>query len=74
MELVANDSVKDITDLRGRRVGTCSLNSLGYILVALMAAYIGLDPSKDIDWVIWEGSRIDGFFEGRYDALLFTPP
>jgi NitT/TauT family transport system substrate-binding protein len=74
MELVANDSVRDITDLRGKRVGTFTLDSLSYILVAMMVAYVGLDPDKDIEWVIWKGKPAEGFVEGKFDAFLFTPP
>ncbi|MFI0848975.1 ABC transporter substrate-binding protein [Mesorhizobium sp. IMUNJ 23232] len=74
MELIANDSVKDITDLRGKRVGTFTLDSLSYTMVALMAAYVGLDPAKDIEWVIWKGKAAEGFVAGKFDAFLFTPP
>ncbi len=65
MELIANDSVKDITDLRGKRVGTFTLDSLSYTMVALMAAYVGLDPAKDIEWVIWKGKAAEGFVAGK---------
>ena len=74
LELIANDSVKDITDLRGKRVGMLDLDSLHYVLVALMAAYVGLDPVNDIEWVIWQGKPAEGFAEGKFDAFLFTPP
>ena len=74
MELVANEHVKDITDLRGKRVGTPDLNSLHYVLVALMTAYVGIDPTREIDWVIWQGKPAQGFAEGKFDAFLFTPP
>jgi NitT/TauT family transport system substrate-binding protein len=74
MELIANDSVRDITDLRGKRVGTSTLDSLNYTMVALMAAYVGLDPAKDIEWIIWKGKLAEGFVAGEFDACLLTPP
>src|SRR5205823_13718182 len=45
-ELRANDSVHNITDLRGKRVGVSTplRISVDYLLVSIMAAYVGLDP------------------------------
>ena len=45
LELIANDNVDSITDLRGERVGILTLDSPQYVLVSLMAAYVGLIPS-----------------------------
>ncbi|TKC95270.1 MAG: hypothetical protein E5W98_36170, partial [Mesorhizobium sp.] len=39
LELIANDSVKLISGLRGKRVGVFTLDSPQYVLVSLMAAY-----------------------------------
>ena len=74
LELIANDSVESITDLRGKRVGVFTSNSPPYVLVALMAAYVGLDPVNDIEWVIEEGNLAEGFVEGKFDAFLGQPP
>ena len=61
LELIANDSVERITDLRGKRVGVFTLDSPQYVLVSLMAAYVGLDPVNDIEWVIEEHNFAEGF-------------
>ncbi|MER8974463.1 MULTISPECIES: ABC transporter substrate-binding protein [unclassified Mesorhizobium] len=74
LELIANDSVKGISDLRGKRVGVFTLDSPQYLLVSLMAAYVGLDPVNDIEWVIEEHNFAEGFVEGKYDAVLGQPP
>jgi NitT/TauT family transport system substrate-binding protein len=74
LELRANDTIKDITDLRGKRVGYFTLDSSSYIFVALMVAYVGLDPSRDIEWVIEKTDSAKAFAEGKFDAYLFTPP
>ena len=58
LELIANDSVKSITDLRGKRVGVFTLDTPQYVLVSLMAAYVGLDPVNDIEWVIEARHRL----------------
>lgn len=74
LELIAREGITDITDLRGKRVGTHTFDSPSYVFVALMAAYVGLDPVNDIEWVVEQESSVKGFLEGRFDAYLFTPP
>ena len=40
-----------------------------------MAAYVGLDPAKDIDWVTSSPiSPMELFAEGKIDAFLGFPP
>ena len=51
LELIANESIRSVTDLRGKRVGVDLLNSSSHVLLTVMAAYVGLDPVKDIQWV-----------------------
>jgi NitT/TauT family transport system substrate-binding protein len=74
LELIANDSVDSVTDLRGKRVGVYTLASPPYVLVSLMAAYVGLDPVNDIEWVIEENNFAEGFAAGNFDAFLGQPP
>jgi NitT/TauT family transport system substrate-binding protein len=44
-----------------------------YVLVTLMAAYVGLDPTRDIEWVA-TGDQMQLFIEGKIDAFLASPP
>lgn len=74
LELVAKDSIMSIAELRGKRVGARSMDSPSYVFVALMAAYVGLDPIKDIEWVIADVDPMPAFIEGKFDAFLFFPP
>ena len=74
LELIANDSVKSIMDLRGKRVGVWTLVSPQYMLISLMAAYVGLDPVNDIEWVTEEHNFAEAFLAGKYDAFLAQPP
>jgi NitT/TauT family transport system substrate-binding protein len=39
-----------------------------------MAAYVGLDPQSDIEWVYSDVSSAKLFEEGKVDALLSFPP
>ena len=76
-ELRANDSIKAITDLRGKRVGvTTPLGfSADHMLVSVMAAYVGLNPRTDIIWVTDpKVSQADLFRMGKVDAFVGFPP
>jgi NitT/TauT family transport system substrate-binding protein len=74
LELVANDRVKGVPDLRGKRVGVHDLDAPSYVLVALAAAYVGLDPTNDIEWVVEGGDAVEAFVQGKFDAYLLTSP
>jgi NitT/TauT family transport system substrate-binding protein len=75
-ELIANNSIQSILALKGKRVGIHILNkSLSHVMVALMAAYVGLDPVNDIEWVAdMDAGIVKLFVEGKVDAFLATPP
>jgi NitT/TauT family transport system substrate-binding protein len=75
LELIANDSVRGVTDLRGKKVGVYSYSSSPHLLVRLLAAYVGLDPDRDIQWIEnTETAPMDLFIEGKIDAFLGAPP
>jgi NitT/TauT family transport system substrate-binding protein len=75
LELIANGRVQSIADLKGKKVGVFALTSAPHVLVTLMAAYVGLDPANDIEWVEAPGmSAMQLFNEGKVDAFLGTPP
>ena len=41
----------------------------------IMAAYVGLDPAKDINWVLSPTTTpMELFVEKKIDAFLGTPP
>jgi NitT/TauT family transport system substrate-binding protein len=74
-ELFAHESIGTISDLKGKRVGINNLGSSGHLLLAIMAAQVGLDPHTDIDWVDSpEGNFMALFAEGKVDAFLAFPP
>ena len=73
IELLAGRHVTSVKDLRGRRVGINQLNGLGHILLRLMAANVGVDTERDIEWVETSNS-LELLAEGKIDAFLATPP
>jgi NitT/TauT family transport system substrate-binding protein len=71
-ELFAREGIASITGLKGKQVG---LQSGSPALLKLMAAEVGLDPEKDLRWVIDpELKPLDLFAEGKIDAFLGFPP
>jgi NitT/TauT family transport system substrate-binding protein len=62
--------------LKGRRVGIpVSLGSGGHLLLSSIAAYVGLDPYTDINWITsLSGEFMEAFAEGKVDAYLGFPP
>jgi NitT/TauT family transport system substrate-binding protein len=74
-ELFAHESIRTISDLQGKRVGVGYLGSSGHLLLAIMAAQVGLDPRTDIDWVTSPAGNFMALFaEGQVDAFLAFPP
>jgi NitT/TauT family transport system substrate-binding protein len=74
-ELFGNEGVRGIADLKGKSFGTQGAGSTRIGLPTLLAASVGLDPAKDIDWVT-DPSRqpLDLFMRGKIDAFLGFPP
>ena len=74
-ELFANDSIRSIRDLKGKKIGVQGWGLAPHVFVSSMAAYVGLDPGKDIDWVVSPTvSPMELFVEGKIDAFLGIPP
>jgi NitT/TauT family transport system substrate-binding protein len=73
LELFANDRIRAIPDLKGKVVGVDVLGGNTYLLVMMMAAYVGLDAVNDIKWVTTP-DMIGSFAEGKIDAFLAAPP
>ncbi len=75
-ELFGREGLRTIADLRGRSVGVQGLGSSQYVFLAAMAAYVGLDPVKDIRWIIPDPrvEPIELFANGKIDAFLGFPP
>jgi NitT/TauT family transport system substrate-binding protein len=48
---VKEEGIHNVADLKGKSVGVQDWGSTAHVLVALMAAHVGLDPAKDIRWV-----------------------
>ncbi len=74
-ELFATDRVRTIKDLKGKTVAILAKGSAQHVFLASIAASVGLDPNRDINWVDHppaEGKRL--LAEGKIDAYLGFPP
>jgi NitT/TauT family transport system substrate-binding protein len=76
-ELFANERVRAIRELKGKTVAVPDVGpgSSQYVFLASILAYVGLDPRKDINWVIHpraEGMRL--LAENKIDAFMGFPP
>jgi NitT/TauT family transport system substrate-binding protein len=68
-ELFAQEGIRSIADLKGKRIGAES------ILLSLIAAYVGLDPKRDLNLVENRAAEpLELFAEGKLDAYLAFPP
>jgi NitT/TauT family transport system substrate-binding protein len=74
-ELFAHEGIHSIRELKGKTVGVPHLGSSPHLLVSSMAAYIGLDPTKDIRWVVSSSvNPMELFADHKIDAFLGFPP
>jgi NitT/TauT family transport system substrate-binding protein len=74
-ELFAHGDIRSIRDLKGRSVGVAELGSSPHILVSSMASYVGLDPAKEIRWVVSSTENpLELFANRKIDAFLGFPP
>ena len=73
-ELFGNNRVRSIRDLKGKTVGVQGLGSSPHIFITSMAAHVGLNPEKDINWVTHPSAEAMRLFaEGKIDAFLGFP-
>jgi NitT/TauT family transport system substrate-binding protein len=74
-ELVGTRHVQTIRDLKGKSVTVAEIGSPPYLLGAMMASHVGLNPHTDLNWVVrplTEGMQL--LADEKVDALIATPP
>jgi NitT/TauT family transport system substrate-binding protein len=75
-ELIANERVQTVRDLKGKTIGVYALGGGDQVLVSSILAYIGMDPRKDVNWIA--GAQLSDamrfFVEGKVDAFMGFAP
>ncbi len=74
-ELFGTGRVRSIRDMKGKTVAVPGIGSPPYVFLSIMAAYVGLNPTKDINWIArppTESMRL--LAESKIDAYLGFPP
>jgi NitT/TauT family transport system substrate-binding protein len=74
-ELFGSPRVRKVRDLKGAKVATYAMGSDEQIFISSIAAYVGLNPNRDIDWVVQPAAdSIRDLEQGKIDAYLAFPP
>jgi NitT/TauT family transport system substrate-binding protein len=69
-ELFAHEGIHGVADLKGKRIGLTATPEL----MQMIAAYVGLDPNKDLTLVTDPESKpLELFAEGKLDVYLALP-
>jgi NitT/TauT family transport system substrate-binding protein len=74
-ELFAREGIQGVADLKDRTVGVQDLGAHQHVFLSVMAGYVGLDPGKDIRWILSPSVQPKELFvQGKIDAFLGFPP
>ena len=74
-EIFAHEGIKSIRDLKGKKVTLASEGSAEKGWLSILFTYIGLDPEKDIEWVVHPYEEWgDLLTAGKVDAIVLWPP
>jgi len=74
-ELLGNNEIRSIRDLKGKTVAVPALDPSPYAFLAAMVGHVGLDPRKDIRWAKHPASEsMQLLADGKIDAYLGFPP
>jgi NitT/TauT family transport system substrate-binding protein len=73
--LFARESIRTTVDLKGKKVGVSGFGIGDHVMLRIIAASVGLDPDKDINWVVLGGRDPKELLNDEsIDAFLTFPP
>jgi NitT/TauT family transport system substrate-binding protein len=74
-QLIGSDKIKTVRDLKGKTVPVFKLGDPNHLFLSSIAAYVGLDPRKDINWITRSPTEsVQLLAKGQVDAYLAFPP
>ena len=75
LELIAAHHVRSVRDLKGKVVAVGALNDPGHLFTACFVGHVGLDPRRDIKWVVSPSAERPALLtSGKIDAFMVSPP
>ena len=75
VELVGRENIQSTPALKGKTIAVSDHASDEKIFISLFLSYVGLDPHRDVNWVVYpiaDNGRL--FEEGKIDAFMTGPP
>ena len=74
--LIASDRISTVRDLKGKKVWPWTTGrSAPALFFKALVAYVGLDPDKDIEYVLVPNDEaLELFKSGKIDAFMSVPP
>ena len=75
-ELFGNERVRAVRDLKGKSVAIRGPGAHDHVYMAVMLAYVGIDPRTDVKWVATGtfNGPMELFIDGKVDAFMGFPP
>jgi NitT/TauT family transport system substrate-binding protein len=75
VEVVGGKRVRSTLELKGKTAAVAQLGADEHIFISMFAAYVGLDPRKDIKWAVlpWP-DHVPQLMSGEVDAVFCGPP
>ena len=81
-ELFADERIRQVRDLKGKRIAVSALGNEDHISISCILAYVGIDPRTDVTWipggiretVTRESPAMQLFIAGKTDAFMAFEP
>jgi NitT/TauT family transport system substrate-binding protein len=73
-ELFASSQIRSVRELKGRAIAIIALNSAQHAFIASIVGHVGLDPRRDVNWVVLtQEEAIRQLADGMVDAFMASP-
>jgi NitT/TauT family transport system substrate-binding protein len=74
-ELFTAQPLRSLLELKGKTVAIRAVDGPEHVFLSSMAAYVGLDPRRDLQWVTYPAEKsIELLAQGKVDAFMGFPP
>jgi NitT/TauT family transport system substrate-binding protein len=74
-ELFTAQPLRSLLELKGKTMAIRALGGPEHVFLSSMAAYVGLDPRREVKWVTYpDDMSIELLAQGKIDAFMGFPP